>query len=424
MSKRTLIVAAIVVALAVGLFFWLQPATRFVYALTPIAFDEAVLLTRRNEDGASYFWVQLVKSDGTIRWSVELTPYETVEADGITAAVATAERVFLLGGSRGELVLSAFAREDGDRLWAKRIGQHGSIDSAGPSLVVDDARIFAMHDAGDSGVTVTTLDFAGRVLWSHTASDYGIFIGSRIIEPGDSYSAELDRVTGNVARTRTMNDVVVRDVPLGVISTRGGRLTVLGLDDIERGISLPRMVSLELSGMVGDDLVVVFRDVHGSAPPEFARIRPTSGEVAWRLPLPSEDFARLIAPTQVLPRFTAIALGNRALVVDLASGTVVAQQDFPFPPIALSSPKRSYILATRPEMLIGVDPDSGALQGALRIDRGKVDDLVAADIAFGRLWVAGDGWAEPDAIGFGVFDLDNASVVSERGELRFVPVPP
>ena len=422
MSKRVIIIAAVVVAVAIGLFFWLQPATRFVYALSPVAPDEAVLLTRRNEDDATYFWAQLVQSDGTVRWSTEVSPFDTVEALGFTGVAATAERVFLLGEVDDALEVRALSRADGEPLWATSIGHGESSYIGAPSLLTDGARVFALHDTPGMRETLTTLDVDGRVLWTHTVgSDGRLFVGSRIIAQKGGHTVELDRATGQVVRTLTM-DRRIHDTPLGLVGTRLGKLMLLGSDGVERTIALPGYVALDVGGVIDNDLVVDFNDA--SDVRTLARVDPTSGTLVWRLALPSSMIGTLNTPDHALPRFVAIMVDRVALSIDLTTGAIVARRPIEYYAVAFTTATRAYVFQGVPDLMIAVDPTTGAFGPSWQIKKVWASDMMPEDYRLGRLWVAGDGWAKPDGVSFGVFDLGTATIVSERGNVRFVPLSP
>lgn len=81
--KKLLVLGLALAALAVGAYLVvdaLAPPTRFSYGVYPVSEREAILLTRRNEDDATSFWVQLVSDDGALRWVHETTPLEVEEA--------------------------------------------------------------------------------------------------------------------------------------------------------------------------------------------------------------------------------------------------------------------------------------------------------------------------------------------------------
>ncbi|MES2639395.1 MAG: PQQ-binding-like beta-propeller repeat protein [Myxococcota bacterium] len=461
-GKRTLAAVLVVAIVAGGVWVWM-PVPRFVVGSVPIGVDEAILLTRRNDD-TSRHWVELVAADGTLRWSAETTPVEVGEALGFTGAIAAGEQIILLGARQypnPEVVVFALARSDGHRLWESTLpgtppmGRAGRI---GPMLVADAERVYVVDEIESDGrlhERLHTLSLAtGAVSWERAALDgppplgHGVMVtpmkNDRLLasKPFESPAVELDPATGAITR-RVPASRFLCQLPESWIGGNHDSVLSVPMDatqpirtvELDAGESIPNEAPC---GARGDDLILGVRTRTGE---DFSteglaitRFDDATGQRRWTLPLGSplfQDNAVLDGP---LPRFLPIAvyggdaaadsLGMTLLIVDLDAGTVVERVDVgEMYPTVLVTSGRAWVWWGGRAVLVEINPDTGRFGGATTYPGVYIGEPRLEDLRFGQLWVTGSGWARPQELPWDVIDLATGALVGANGGLVAREVP-
>ncbi len=432
--------AAVVIA---GSIWALTPATRFVVGSVPSGDGEAILLTRRNDD-ASWFWVELVAADGTLRWSTEITPVEGAEALGYTGATATTDAVLVLGTRLGEpsvAVVLALSRSDGHPLWETTLS--GAVTNSGagrigPMLLADAERAFVVNEVqGADGLLHDRIDVlslaTGAALWESAALDgapydYGLdvsLIGAdRLLVSGrfGSTAVELDRASGAIRRSIEGAGFVCRLPDRWIGATRGGAVAV-PIAAGEPVVSLPiasgwRVALNAPCGARGDDLIVGLASDDGVG---ITRLDPATGLAAWHLPLATGDFAGDAVLDGPLPRFLPVVIRGAGVprqelvVVDLDEGRIADRVDYSDSSAVLVSSGRAWLWLTSRAVLVAVDPDTGRLAGATAYPGASTFDARAEDIREGQLWIMGSTWARPADLPWVVVDLETGHLSGSNG---------
>lgn len=447
MARRLplVLLGAGVVAAAVGLTIWaLTPATRFVYGLAPIAADQAVLLTRRNEDNATHFWAQLVRIDGTVVWSSEVSPLQVDEALGFSAIAATEDRVVLMADVNTAPVVLALDRATGKQLWQTSIARSGGrlIDTV---LIPDGPRVYALQrpDPDSASEALTAIAMAdGAVAW--TLDDTALttdthrfqvtLLGPDRLALTTSRAAkgvEIDGATGIIRGPLPMNWTAC-ETPASVIGLDRDEIVVLrrpGADGV-----LPPALVIDVGadprpdldgpcGVRGDDVIIGTQSGQGAM--GIARVEPTGGVVRWQLSLGAGSFTKGESRDGTLPRFLPItsytadeqSLLLRTIIVDLDEGAIVSEHVHDDHRHAFVTGERGYVLGLFNQTVFALDPTTGALASATRLVGIRADEVRREDMRFGTFWVGGMGWGKPDGLSWAAFDLGSATVVRTSGEI-------
>jgi outer membrane protein assembly factor BamB len=421
------------------------PATRFIYGLAPVSREEAVLLTRRNEDHATYFWAELVASDGTHRWSSELTPFETHDALGYSGVAATAELVLLLGARDASTVVMALARATGERVWETTVAAGTGPDRIGPTLVVDPPRLLVLHErvAGERrDETISALSLAdGKTLWQLAPPAYpgGVRIDAELLGPGrllmtsPAGVVELATTDGSARRTLPVNWLRCA-TPRGIVTTDGLEVLLVPrpqageeVTDLRLGIGADERVALQ--GPCGErdgDLVLGPASGKGVGI-GLARLDPVSGAARWQLDLGKWISENAESADGRLPRFLPLyvfgseteggPILTQVVVVDLDRGTIVSRNPVEGNMQVFFTAERAYVLARSGGALHAIDPASGALGRVTRLARIDSDDVRAEDFRFGPLWMSGMSWGGPADLSWMVFDLERGEPLRLNGKV-------
>lgn len=451
--RRLLLVALVGLGIAiVGLVWVLTPATRFVYGIAPIDRDEAVLLTRRNEDDATHFWVQLVREDGAVVWSTETSPLAVRDALGFSGVAASDGRVVLLGERDQATVVLALGRSGGERLWEREVSsapQH----RIGPMLVLDGPRVYALHDhvVGDRSIeTITALALEdGEVLWTLAAPhpevqsrrlDVALRGPGRLVMTNwtTDETIELDGQTGEARRSLPMRSQGC-STPRGIVGYDPRKLVWLpgpvagGQEASPRVVELGPDVRPSLDGPCGergDDLVI--GAALGDRDIGLVRVGSEDGTVRWTLPLGDWSFQRSTSLDGRLPRFLPVGvygtqveggpLLDEVVVVDLDQGTIVSRNRVDDHRVAFATAERAYVMGTFSHVLVALDPATGAIASATRFPGTTGNDVHDEDYRFGRLWLFGMGWGRPAELSWAAVDLEGGEPPRVHGEIVAVDV--
>jgi len=402
MSKRARLITGLVVAVAivVAVILLSRPAGRFAYGVMPIGPDEAVLLTRRN-DNTSRSWVQLSKADGTLVWSSETTPFETEESLGHTGVAANAQHVYLIGDSDAGRFVRSLARATGELEWETRVAD-GDQSFIGRHLLVDDERIYAFHDrvAGDqSADAITALALDGRILWSSARSQSyaAVRAPGRLMAVMAGTIVELDGATGATLRSLDTGRIGC-DSPLGLVALARDTVILVPRDgSVDRTLKLRARVDSSACGARADDIIVTIIEPDTHA---LVRIDSRTGAEVWHVALPGMWLEPVVSASGDLPRFlplVAIGAPNQAkvIVVDLDKGTIVSQAPRQSSATPIVSRTRAYVMSDFRHTLTALDPATGARATASDLFRLETQDIVAEDLAYGQAWFIGHDWAAP-----------------------------
>jgi len=446
--KRWWILLAIVATVSAGdlLVLALTPATRFIYGSTPVGPDEALLLTRRNEDNATFFWVQLVKDDGIVAWSREVTPFETNEALGFTSVAASADQIVLLGERGGTTVMKALARGDGEPQWETALAQAESL-YIGPQLIIDGPRVYVLHDVGageQRDETVTALALSdGAVLWTLAPSveKYRRMLSFALLEPGRllvsrgsrTGAVECDGASGRVVRTLPLDPMC--DTPRTIIGSRNGALVVMPRVGREaEPVHLTGAARVLASGPCGErgDDVIIGQATGDDLAIGLARVDGRSGEVRWQLDLGRWILGEAVQGDGQLPRFLPLVvfgsqvadgpIVTQVVIVDLDAGIIVSRTPVSEHMVPFVTAERGYLMAPFARVMFALDPATGALASATRLSGTSGIDVRAEDFRFGRLWLTGMDWGGPSGLGWAVLDLESARPLHLHGGLSAMDV--
>jgi hypothetical protein len=445
--RSFLLLGLLGLGVAVLLVWVLTPATRFVYGLAPIDRDEAVLLTRRNEDHATYFWVQLVREDGTALWSTETSPFSVREALGFSGVAASDGRVVLLGERDQATVVMALGRSAGEKLWEREVSRD-SQHRIGPMLILDGPRVHALHhqvvgDRSHETITALTLD-DGEVMWTlpapHPEAE-ARRIEVALLAPGrlvvttwtTDESLELDGQTGLARRSLPMRSQGC-STPRGIVGYDGRKLAVVprpvagGQEPSPMVVELGPDVRPSLDGPCGergDDLVV--GAAMGDRDIGLVRVGGEDGAVRWTLPLGDWSFQRSSSADGRLPRFLPVSVYGthvedgpmleEVIVVDLDQGTIVTRNPVDDHRVAFVTAERAYVMGTFSNVLVALDPATGGIASATRFPAITGNDVHDEDYRFGRLWLHGMGWGRPTELSWAAIDLQGSEPPRVHGEI-------
>ncbi len=442
--KRLLVAIVVLIGLAAALVWWLTPPRRFIYGVAPIERDQAVLFTRRNEDRATYFWVELVGREGQAGWSTEVSPLEPSEALGFSGVVASRDLVVVLGHRERRTVVVGLDRKTGEVRWETTLPPAESVDSRiGPVLIADGSRVYAIHDARvgersaeqitalslDDGKLLWTLDGAAKLGWLLRA---WLLAPDRLFVTGDEsrLGLELDGATGRVLRSVEMPSRGCV-APEGVIGFDGASVlffpaadAALERIDLEAGFwpssSAP-------CGVRGADLIVGL-ERSGARELVLQRLERGTGKRLWSLPLGPRW---IFEPTETLdgrlPRFLPVLLfGSEVeggpvvkelVILDLDAGSVVERIRTEDQPVGFVTAERAFVWARIADVMAALDPETGRRARATALRAANLSDTRAEDYRFGQLWVAGTEWERPGALPWVAFDLATGAPARTNGQL-------
>lgn len=440
------LLGAAVAAAAAGVAVWtLTPATRFVYGLAPIAADQAVLLTRRNEDKATHFWAQLVRSDGTVVWSTELSPLEVHEALGFTGIAATDDRVVLFADVDTAPVVVGLDRGSGEQRWQTPIEPSGGPGLIGTVLIPDGPRVYVLQrrSPGKQGNAITAVAVAdGKVLWTLDDSAVAMqtdFFQVTLLGPDRltlttslaTQGVEIDGATGTVRGPLPMTWTAC-ETPRGLVGLDRDEVVVVPRPAADGTSLAPRITDIgadprpDLDGPCGergDDIVIGTQS--GTGAMGVARIDPIAGVVRWHLSLGPGSFTKGDSRDGTLPRFLPItaytadehSTSNRTIIVDLDQGAMVSEHLHEDHRVTFVTGERGYLLGLFNETVFAVDPATGALASATRLAGTGSNEVRREDMRWGTVWFGGMGWGKPDALSWAAFDLGTATVTHTSGEV-------
>lgn len=435
----------------------LTPDTRFAYGVAPLARDQAVLLTRRNEDDATYFWVERVGSDGSVAWTTELSPIEAADALGFSGVAATDTQVLLLGERRGlttgDTVVMSLSRDSGSREWEITVADTPPR-RIGPMLIVDPPRLYVIHervlDAERREDAITALALAdGKLLWRlEPPADAPLVMQrevalrgpGRLLTTSPTGLVELDGATGATREAFPFNWLRC-GTPMGIVASDGRKLAFLPRVAETGGDHGADARTLELDpgwrdaiegpcGMRGDDLVV--GTMHTSGGIGLTRLDPTTGATRWLLDLGPWLYDLGTTANGRLPRFVPLVvfgtqvqgglMENQVVVVDLDQGTIVDRHPVRDHMRPLVTADRAYVMGLFIGTLFALDPATGKLARATHLGGLDTSDFRAEDYRFGTLWLTGTGWGGPADLAWLVFDLETGSPVRVNGKVTLEDV--
>jgi outer membrane protein assembly factor BamB len=440
MAKTTMVVGVVAAAAVCGAIAWaMMPSTRFAYGVAPIGEGEAILVTRRNEDHATYFWAQLVRRDGTVVWSAETSPVRTDDALGFTGVVADETHVVLLGEHEDKTAVLALDRANGERRWEIELGA-GPPNVIADALILDPPRVYVLHDPPDRPPTITALALHdGSTSWSTEIgeSQHAAFYGGGValLAPGrlavaGSFSdpgIELDGERGVVAGPLPMHRIGC-ETPTALVGFADDDTVRLPRPGAEGEVG-PQRLSLRgargaYGGPCGErdgDAIVVALDHDDRIMP--LRIDPSSGTPRWLLDLGDGVLGESVSRDGRLPRLLPVVVsrshpeGRRTVVVDLDTGEILGEHAHEDDRMVFVTADRAFVMGLFSPTVFALDPVTGALAWAGRFEGTIGDEVRVQDFRFGELWLTGRGRGRPDALSWAVLDLASASVTARHGEV-------
>jgi hypothetical protein len=472
MSRKMLLITGaiagvVVVAVLVILLLGGGPE-RFIYGLQPVGPDEAVLLTRRNDD-TSRFFVELVRADGTLVWDVETTPFETSESLGFSGVAADPAHIFLVGASEGDIRVRALDRATGELRWETPVAKGAPMQRIGPSLLADAGRVIAIHSSAATSSTPGSEEVALIDTMTALAADSGARVwpspevapvNPRTVlgtGPGRLVWASLESQSdeaGSLVDTGVELDVVSgerrQQVPVfwDACMTPAG-LIAFGLDETsflpagEGGLGQARALVPSTAWRVGG--VGAPCGVHGGLailgmapglPPKDApdsrvlvAVDLATSQIRWTRTFDGRHaFGDFHATGGGLPRMLPVVTIGQGqdegrvtwftAIVDLTTGELLAESASDGHPVVLSNPSRAIIHDTRHATLVSVDPSSGQTSPPVHVVGGGWKDIQAEDFRFGRLWLAADTWAGPSDLPWGIIDLETWKPLHTHGDFK------
>ncbi|MFO0616354.1 MAG: PQQ-binding-like beta-propeller repeat protein [Polyangiaceae bacterium] len=426
-SRDRRVVAGIVAALvAVAVAAWvivraLAGAPRVAFGVAALSSDEAILFTRRGDGAAARVnAVELVRATGGLRWTHDVSPLEPFEVSGYSAVAASDDRVVLSGARDGGTVVEALVRTSGDFAWATVVARDASTPRAGPMLLVDAPRVYAIHAKAGGGAAITALELdAGHALWTLDLASPDapvvLLAAERLLVGGSDGVALVDGVTGGVKRAVPMRQIAC-ETPLGVVGFDGAHHVTLFAPPGPTGESgasvteLDRNASRGPCGVRGEDVVFsVVRDGRRG----LMRLEPTTGRQRWIVDLGSVELGAFETVDGRLPRFLPVALTRRAddathvAVVDVDEGVVVRDPPIDARASAFVSAERAWIRAG--SVIVALDPATGNIERATSYPSLFREGVVRRDDArFGVLFAVGDDSRRPPDLPWIAIDLATA----------------
>jgi outer membrane protein assembly factor BamB len=442
MTRRGLVIlfGAIVAAIGAAIVAWgFMVPTRFIYGVVAAGPGEALLLTRRNEDRATYFWLERVDLAGH-RWTAALTPLEPDESLGFSSVAVDDDRVVLLGVQPDGDVAAALDRATGDRLWTTTLPAAPSTDSRiGPTVVFDGPRVVlvrGIRGADAPAIQIDVLAVAdGGLLWSHAPGSDGdvqriaadrLLVTSRgedaVVLAGDT-GAVVARVPGAWVRC---------PLPAGALLSGRDGITVVGADAPRRLAADPQW--RPAGGPCGardGDLVVAGRRASDDAA-VLVRLDPVTGAARWQVDLGQQQLEETLSLDGRLPRFLPVTMFggdaagvvNALAIVDLDAGTVIRQAVVQEHTAVVVTGERAWMWAPFRGVLVGFDPATGAFAALTRFKGTYSSDLTRDDLRFGELWLYGMDWGGPGALPWVSVDLADARAPRLSGTVVIEAVSP
>jgi hypothetical protein len=456
-NRLKIIVFVFVLGLAYLAWYLTRPLERFVYGLSPIDRDHAILLTRHNGDSETRFFVELVKADGEHLWTSETTPLSALEALGHSGVAADAERIYLLSDRNydGHLAAIALDRKSGGRLWQHEVTPGPSTARIGPMLFLSPERLLIVHPVGGEKPeeTLTALDLKdGRVLWPsgtaervvakrvETASAGGpgrFVITNPDFDAPERSSRELDAATGRVLRGLPFFWHHC-ETPAGLLGMGREGLAFVPRTDSGLGLPLRLGESGRFRGLIHEPVCGLYRDIavlstRDPSRPEgsalLAGFNLSTGALLWRY-----DWSFVLSLQKSLdadghlPRFYPVlytaeserADSQRLVVIDLATGTPVHEDDIPVARgfgRVLATSDRGFILDVRSGVLTPIDQTTGKPSIPVNVEPLRsLLHIAEAQLRFGRLWSFDRTFAAPDELPYGVLDLATLETLFRRAQ--------
>ncbi|MCC6625222.1 MAG: PQQ-binding-like beta-propeller repeat protein [Deltaproteobacteria bacterium] len=428
----------------------LTPVRRFPAGVVAGGDDDAILLTRFNDIALERYFVERI-ADGEGAWSIETSPLLPAEGFTTTAARVAVDRVALTGtDGQGVDFAFALALDDGRLLWRTALPGSGGADLSGrlaARVLVDDARAYVLHDVyGGAGFVVDRLDAValddGRLLWSLTDEDLGarrfdvLRRGADLVVTG-APARRVDPATGAIT-ARLAYDTVLCEGARGLVGVSGNDLVWAPDGAPERRVAFDQDVDLAWSttcGFVGDDVVI---DLTRRFMPRLARVDLATGAVVWERALGLGTVMEgPVALGPALPRLLPIPMCAQdggadgptscvVVVVDLESGTIVQRHRAERAEAArtITTPDRAWLWVRHAGLLVGLDPETGALTSALHMERFTELEPQVDDAAGLHLWLAPRLYAHPGELPWVVVDLASGAVAKTGGDVEVTSVPP
>lgn len=430
---RSVALVALVAAIGTALAWTLVPAERFVFGAAAAGPDAALLLTRRNEEYSTAFWVEHVDVEGRVRWSAEVSPLEPHEALGFTGVAVAEDRVIVLARQGEREVAVALERASGRRLWEAplpAVRQAGG--RIGPTVLVDGPRVYLVRETSAATGLVERIDAValadGAALWTFEADrngDVHLLAPGRLLVSGFGEDGSvIDGASGAVSQTVALTRVAC---PLadGVLALHLGRAVVVpGAADApvwRAGPDPDWRVDGGPCGLRGEDPVLGAHDAEFTAA-GLVRVDRRTGSPRWQLALGARQLEPMVTLDGRLPRWLPVsAYGDDAgasvrelMIVDLDAGTIARRSSTADYAEVIVTAERAFVWLRFRQILIGLDPETGALAGATSF-AGISSEIRRDDFASGALWLHGMGWARPAGLPWAAVDLSTGGLIRANG---------
>lgn len=432
--KRRLVIAALV-ALGLGSpFLFVRafvPVERFILGVAAAGPTEALLLTRRNEDHSTRFWLEHVDVAGELRWSAELSPLEPWDTLGFTSVAAADDRVIVLGMRGADMVALALDRTSGRHLWETVLPRTPSTSGRiGPTVLIDGPRVYLVRESlfiAGLADRVDALSLAdGATLWTSEpdlAAHVHLLAPDRLlINPMGKAASVRSGATGEVV-TRLELTHVVCAIPDGLLASHSGRpmLVPAAADQPlwRAGPDAPWHIWSGPCGVRGEDPVLPVR--FGGGPNDstgLVRIDRQTGLPRWQIDLGQTQPYELLTLDGRLPRFLPVSSSsarggalNELVIVDLDAGVVVRRAEIADHIEVVATAERAWLWLQFKNTLAGLDPATGLLTSATAFDGLSSPNIRREDLQFGALWLHGAGLARPAALPWAAVDLATSEVL-------------
>lgn len=432
--NRRLVIAALV-ALVIGgallLVRTLVPDERFIFGVAAAGPTEALLLTRRNEDHSTAFWIEHVDLAGQLRWSVELSPLKPRDALGFTSVAAADDRIVVLGLRGNDEVALALDRTSGKRLWETVLpGAHETTGRIGPMVLIDGPRVYLVRETKSGGGLADRVDALsladGATLWAFEpdkgADVYLLGPDRLLVSSMHGGASVLAGATGEVSQEIELTRVLC-SVPEGLLATH-----------VDRALIVPTAADRPVwhtepdpkwqvwdgpCGARGEDLVLGVRD-HVRDSTGLARIDRKTGLPRWQIDLGIVQSNPILTLDGRLPRFLPVyvygshgegPIVNEIAIVDLDAGVVMKRATIVDHVEVLATAERAWLWFRFKNTLAGLDPATGLLTSATHFAGLSGADIRHDDLQFGALWLHGMGWDRPAALPWMAVDLGTGEVL-------------
>jgi hypothetical protein len=432
--NRRLVIAGLLALVVVGAILLvraLMPDERFIFGTAAVGRDEGLLLTRRNEDRSTAFWLEHVDLAGQLRWSVELSPLEPDDSLGFTSVAAAEDRVIVMGQREGEDVALALDRASGRQLWETVLpGIRATGGPIAPTVLIDGPRVYLVRESQDEAgldIRVDAVALAdGAALWRFEPGEAG---DVRLLAPGRLMVASrggggmiLAGATGEstqqMAKTR-----VLCAVPEGLLASDLGAATLVPAvadgPPWRAELEPPWRIGYGPCGVRDEDPVLGTRsgaDEHVG----LVRVDRRTGLPRWRLDLETTQADPILTLDGRLPRFLPVAvygshgeqeLRNELVIVDLDAGVVVNRKTIVQHVEVLATPARAWLWVQFKNTLAGLDPATGELASATAFAEFSGNDIRHDDLQFGVLWLHSMRWDRPARLPWAAVDLATGEVL-------------